>query len=97
MRIKTVKFSQLLPDPIGSALDTHFQRNGWELQLWSNDEYSGYQVFFGKGVQVDQHMEYGFPHLYETEDLLAFSQAFYDSRLSGCTPVNGEGPTESQQ
>jgi len=83
VQIKAVKFSDLLPDPAGAALDAHFDRNGWELQLWDNGESSGYQVFFGKGVQVDQHMEYGFPYLYGADELLAFALEFYQKRLAG--------------
>ena len=76
-----VLFSSMLPEPMGSALDNHFVKNGWELQAWDSGEAQGYQVFFGKGVQVDNNFEYGFPYLYDKDELLAFAKGFYESRV----------------
>ena len=61
--IEQISFEELLPSTVGAALDAHFSEQGWELQLWHVGESSGYQVFFGTGVQVDNLYEYGFPYL----------------------------------
>lgn len=76
-----ISFSSLLPEPMGSALDLHFEKRGWELQAWDTGNAQGYQIYFGAGVQVDNYYEYGFPYLYDKEELLAFAKAFYESRV----------------
>lgn len=70
-------FSSLLHNHVGVALDKHFEKNGWILQRSEG----GYQVFFGKGVQVDNHYEYGFPYLYDQNELIAFANEFYITKL----------------
>lgn len=78
---KRVVFSSLLPEPVGAALDSHFEKHGWELQAWDTGNAQGYQIYFGAGVQVDNNYEYGFPYLYDKEELLAFAKGFYESRV----------------
>lgn len=80
--IKVVKFADFMNLAIGTFMDEHFKKEGWELQLVKayGGNGSGYQVFFGPGVQVDNHYEYGFSYLYELEDVIAFAENFYDSR-----------------
>ena len=80
-RKDVVLFASLLPEPMGSALDDHFKKNGWELQAWDNGKVQGYQVFFGDGVQVDNSYEYGFPYLYDKDELLAFAEGFYERQV----------------
>lgn len=80
---EVVLFASLLPEPMGTALDGHFKKNGWELQAWDNGKVQGYQVFFGDGVQVDNSYEYGFPYLYDKDELLAFAEGFYDRHILG--------------
>ena len=41
----------------------------------------GYQVYFGKGVQVDNLFEYGFPHLYDAEMVISFAEDFYKRHI----------------
>ena len=81
LKIRRVHFSDMLPSPMGSVLDRHYANKGWKLQLWSNGQAEGYQVYFGDGVQVDNLYEYGFPHLYDEESLLAFAEGYYDKKL----------------
>lgn len=78
---EVITFASLLPEPVGSKIDLHFKKNGWELQAWDTGSAKGYQIFFGSGVQVDNNYEYGFPYLYDKEELLAFAQGFYGSRV----------------
>lgn len=73
-----VLFSSLLPPPMGTQLDELFQKRGWQLQRWvSEGGTPDYQVYFGPGMQVDNHYEYGFPYLYEEAELLSFAHSFY--------------------
>ena len=80
--IEVVRFSDIMNPAIGAFMDEYFKKEGWELQLVKayGGNGSGYQVFFGPGVQVDNHYEYGFSYLYELEDVIAFAENFYDSR-----------------
>ena len=89
MKIKKeiILFSSLMSDPAGSAMDLHFEKNGWELQAWDTGTAQGYQIFFGKGVQVDNNYEYGFPYLYDKEELLEFAEGFYESRVRDDRPT----------
>lgn len=80
---KVIQFCDLIPGPVGQELDAHFKNKNWELQSWDTGSSSGYQVFFGEGVQVDNLFEYGFPYLYEKDELLTFAQDFYEKHLSG--------------
>lgn len=75
---KVVRFSSLLHSPIGAWLDAYFADQGWELQEIDGE----YQVYFGRGVQVDNRYEYGFPHLVTQEDLLMFAADFYNRNHS---------------
>lgn len=76
-----VKFANMLPGYMGKQLDSHFENNGWQLQKWDNGKDVGYQVYFGTGVQVDNLYEYGFPYLYDQEELLLFAESFYDKHI----------------
>lgn len=71
-------FSSLLHNDVGAALDAHFSEKGWKLLQIKGE----YQVYFGKGVQVDNSYEYGFPHLLSLEDLLSFAHEFYNTKLA---------------
>lgn len=75
---RVITFSELLGDANGNNLDSYFKNNAWELQEWTNDSTTGYQVFFGPGVQVDNLYEYGFPYLYDKEDIRSFAISFFD-------------------
>ena len=75
------KFSELIAGPIGDKLDLHFNKNGWKLERWEEGETSGYQVFFGKNVQVDNQFEYGFPYLFDKEEVIAFAKNFYENKI----------------
>jgi len=72
-------FSELIPGSIGESLDAYFAKRGWKLltRPLGADGAAGYQVFFGEGVQVDNRYEYGFPYLYDKEELLSFARGFY--------------------
>ena len=78
VRPKVVRFSELIHSPIGEWLDAHFTDQGWELQEIDGE----YQVYFGRGVQVDNRYEYGFPHLVTKEDLLVIAEDFYNKNYS---------------
>ena len=83
MEKEVVLFSSLLPPPTGTQLDELFLKRGWQLQRWvSEGGTPGYQIYFGPGVQVDNHYEYGFPY-HEVEALarvlLPEIQAFFES------------------
>ena len=75
--VQSIKFSDLLPGTIGKELDLFFEKNNWVLQSWKADKTQGYQVFFGEGVQVDNNYEYGFPYLFEKDELITFANNFY--------------------
>ena len=79
MLFQDASFSELIPGSIGERLDTHFAKRGWKLvtRQSGSDGAAGYQVFFGEGVQVDNRYEYGFPYLYDREELLSFARDFY--------------------
>lgn len=78
MEKEVVHFSSLLPPPMGTRLDALFHQHSWQLQRWVTEEGTlGYQIYFGAGVQVDNHYEYGFPYLYEEAELLSFAHGFY--------------------
>lgn len=83
--IKKVTFTELLNDTrIGPAVDQYFKRRGWDLRIVrriSKDSQEGYQVYFGKGVQVDNHYEYGFSCLFEEEDVIAFAGNFFMDKV----------------
>lgn len=72
-----VTFSSLLHNDVGAALDAHFREKGWKLLQIEGE----YQVYFGKGVQVDNSYEYGFSHLLPLDALLAFANQFYNTKL----------------
>lgn len=74
-------FSKLIPSPIGKALDEHFAKNNWALVRRTVHGDIGYQVYFGKGVQVDNLFEYGFPHLYDEEMVISFAEDFYKRHI----------------
>lgn len=76
------KFEHLMPGFIGHELDVHFAKNGWKLERWEAPNSSGYQVFFGENVQVDNNFEYGFPYLFDKEEVIAFAEDFYERNLS---------------
>lgn len=75
------KFSELIPGPIGDNLDLYFNKNGWKLERWEEGDKAGYQVFFGKNVQVDNQFEYGFPYLFDKDDVIAFANDFYENKI----------------
>lgn len=76
--VKKVLFASLLGNTsIGNAVDNYFDRHGWGLYVVSNGRNEGYQVYFGKGVQVDNNFEWGFPHLYEEADVVTFGREFF--------------------
>ena len=79
---EAISFSSVLPSPIGTQLDALFRQRGWQLQRCTPEGgNSGYQVYFGSGVQVDNHYEYGFPYLYGRDELVAFAYDFYLRQL----------------
>ena len=83
MEKEVVLFSSLLPPPMGTQLDGLFLKRGWQLQRWvSEGGTSGYQIYFGPGVQVDTHYEYGFPYLYDEAELLSFAFGFYIRQIA---------------
>ena len=80
--IHAITFRSLLSDPMASALDTYFETRGWALQQWVSSGETLYQIYLGKGVQVDNCYEYAFPHLYEFEALQDFAEAFYTRNIN---------------
>ena len=83
MEKEVVLFSSLLPTPMGTQLDELFHQRSWQLQRWVSEEGTpGYQVYYGPGVQVDNHYEYGFPYLYEEAELLSFAFGFYIRQIA---------------
>ena len=78
--ICTFTFQSMLPDPVGTALDAWFFRDGWECQVRLTGQGIGYQIHRNDAYGED---EWVFPHLYDTQMLLAFGQQFYQDNLAG--------------
>lgn len=76
---RIVSFTTLFPGEMGEKLDEYFSVRGWNLEY--RPAVAGYQVFFGKGVQVDNQYEYGFPYSYCREELTAFATRLYNRSL----------------
>lgn len=74
-----VKFVDLFDAPRCAAVDRHFESKGWKLVEKKHDTGVGYQVFFGKGVQIDNFFEFAFPHLLEKEWIVASAEDFLES------------------
>lgn len=87
MMVEPWKFASLIPGPIGESLDRHFAEQGWVLERRAVGDDTGYQVFFGEGVQVDNLHEYGFPYLYDKPMLLIFAKVFYERHICKRTEV----------
>lgn len=85
---RPITFSELVGGKMGDDLDAHFKNKAWELQEWTNDSSTGYQVFFGTGVQVDNLYEYGFPYLYDKEELVSFARDFYNRQVVSATYIS---------
>lgn len=85
---RVITFSELLGGELGHNLDSYFKNNAWELQEWSSDSKAGYQVFFGAGVQVDNLYEYGFPYLYDKEEVRSFANNFFNKFVVPATYVS---------
>ena len=77
--ICTFTFESMLPDPVGTALDSWFVKEGWELQVRLSRWGIGYQIHRNDAYGED---EWAFPHLYDTSMLLAFAQQFYSENLA---------------
>ena len=77
--ICTFTFQSMLPDPVGTALDAWFSRDGWECQVRLTGQGIGYQIHRNDAYGED---EWVFPHLYDTSMLLAFAQQFYSDHLA---------------
>ena len=77
--ICTFTFESMLPDPVGTALDSWFAKEGWELQVRLTGWGIGYQIHRNDAYGED---EWVFPHLYDTSMLLAFAQQFYSDHLA---------------
>lgn len=77
--ICTFTFESMLPDPVGTALDSWFAKEGWELQVRLTGWGIGYQIHRNDAYGED---EWAFPHLYDTSMLLAFAQQFYSENLA---------------
>lgn len=76
--IKKMQFANLLENTsIGNAVDNYFARHGWSLYTVSNGRDEGYQVYFGKGVQVDNNFEWGLPHLHDEAEIVSFGNEFF--------------------
>ncbi len=76
--MNAIRFTDVMPRVMGEKLDAYFAENGWQLQAWDTNGSVGYQVYFGKGVQVDNHFEYGFPYLYDIDELQGFAEGLYE-------------------
>lgn len=76
-------FSQIIPGPLGESMDEYFAKNNWSLIRRKVGSDIGYQVYFGKGVQVDNLYEYGFPYLYDNEMVISFAEDFYKRNIAG--------------
>lgn len=59
-------------------LNDIFEKNHWKL-LRTNDNY--YQLYFGKNVQVDNMVEYGFSHLLDEKDTKKELERFINYRI----------------
>lgn len=82
--VKKVLFANLLENTsIGNAVDNYFKRHGWTLYIASNGKGEGYQVYFGRGVQVDNMVEWGLPHLFEESEIISFGNEFFFKKV--CT------------
>ena len=77
--ICTFTFQSMLPDPVGTALDAWFSREGWQLQVRITGQGIGYQIHRNDAYGED---EWVFPHLYDTRMLLEFAQEFYDDHMA---------------
>ena len=77
--ICTFTFESMLPDPVGTALDSWFAKEGWELQVRLTGWGIGYQIHRNDAYGED---EWVFPHLYDTRMLLEFAQEFYDDHMA---------------
>ena len=80
--IRIVKFSEIIEGEVGEYIDRILEEEKWELQYLQNGESEGYQLFLGEGVYVDNRFEYGFPYLYELDDVISFAEHFYEYRQS---------------
>lgn len=81
MTVEHWKFASIIPGPVGESIDKHFAERGWALERRTVGDDTGYQVFFGTGVQVDNLHEYGFPYLYDEQMTIAFAEAFYKRHI----------------
>lgn len=86
-------FSQIIPGPLGESMDEYFAKKNWSLIRRKVGSDIGYQVYFGKGVQVDNLYEYGFPCLYDNEMVISFAEDFYKRNIAG--GVGGEVDVDS--
>ena len=77
--ICTFTFESMLPDPVGTALDSWFVKEGWELQVRLTGWGIGYQIHRNDAYGGE---EWAFSHLYDTSMLLAFAQQFYSENLA---------------
>ena len=77
--ICTFTFESMLPDPVGTALDSWFVKEAWELQVRLSRWGIGYQIHRNDAYGED---EWVFPHLYDTRMLLEFAQEFYDDHMA---------------
>ena len=80
-QMRVCSFSEVVLGNMARALDEHFDKNGWVLLKTTDDDKDGFQVYFGEGVQVDNSFEFGFPYLYDREEVTGFAEHFYDTRL----------------
>lgn len=70
-------FVSIFRNHMARVVDAIFGREGWQLQAWGCGCFTSYQVYFGEGVGVDNHYEYGFSYLYDTEELCGWMESFY--------------------
>ena len=77
------KFCDLGENNLFAALDCFFAKQEWQLVFIENEDYdsSGYQVFFGNGIKVDNLFEYAFPCLLDKDCLIEWAQNFYESHM----------------
>lgn len=68
-QIRTIKFSDIIPDKTSEKLDCFLEMNGWQLQEWTRKGFLGYNIFYGKGTQVNNRFEYEFPYLFSKDEL----------------------------
>lgn len=76
---RVISFTTLFPNEMGKKLDQYFSVRGWNLEY--RPAVAGYQVFFGKGVQVDNQYEYGFPYSYSKDEITAFATRLYNRSI----------------